>query len=186
VSVGLQGQFASWAGALLPADGPLLVVADDAASAAEAATRLARVGLDRVSGYLDGGVLAWNAACRPLATLPQVTVDELRAQLEESPRLVVVDVRRPAEFASGHVPGALSLPLDRLEQEHDRLDPARPTAVICAGGYRSAAAASLLERRGFKDLRDVVGGTSAWLGAGLAVETGSSASGGRLDGVSPS
>jgi len=172
INLGLQGQFASWAGALLPPDRPILVVADDAASAEEAATRLARVGLDRVGGYLDGGVAAWNGSCRNLATIPQVTVDELRAQTAELRRLQVIDVRRPAEFADAHVPGAVHHPLDHLEQDLGGLDPSRPTAVICAGGYRSAAAASLLKRRGFSDLRDVVGGTSAWVGAGLPVEVG--------------
>ena len=106
----------------------------------------------------------------PLATTPQITVDELEAQLREIPRLQVVDVRRPAEFGAGHVPGATSLPLDRLVRDRAGLDPARPTAVVCAGGYRSAAGASLLERLGFSDLRNVVGGTSAWVEAGYPVD----------------
>jgi glyoxylase-like metal-dependent hydrolase (beta-lactamase superfamily II) len=176
VSIGLSGQLASWAGALLPPDRPILLVADDVASAEEAATRLARVGLDRVSGYLDGGLAAWNAACRPVASTPQITVDELHAQARELAGLQVIDVRRPAEYSDGHVPSAISRPLDRLEQDLAGLDPARPTAVICAGGYRSATAASLLRRRGFRDLRDMVGGTSAWVGAGLPVEVGLSRS----------
>jgi hydroxyacylglutathione hydrolase len=83
----------------------------------------------------------------------------------------VVDVRRPGEYAAGHVPGALSRPLHRLEREVGTLDPTRPTAVICAGGYRSSAAASLLRRRGFSELSNVVGGTSAWIAAGYEVET---------------
>jgi rhodanese-related sulfurtransferase len=170
INVGLQGQFASWAGALLPPDRPILLVADDAAGAEEAATRLARVGLDRVRGHLEGGVAAWHASGRALATIPQIAVDELQAQLRENPTLLVLDVRRPGEFASGHVPGAVPLPLDRLPQDGAGLDPSRPTAVICAGGYRSATAASLLRRRGFTDLRDVVGGTTAWIGAGFPVE----------------
>jgi rhodanese-related sulfurtransferase len=129
------------------------------------------VGLDRVSGYLDGGIAAWNGDGRAVATTPQITVDELLAQVRENPSLVVVDVRRPPEYEAGHVPGALHLPLDRLPQDQGRLDPSRPTAVICAGGYRSVTAASLLRRSGFSDLRDVVGGTSAWVAAGLPVET---------------
>jgi glyoxylase-like metal-dependent hydrolase (beta-lactamase superfamily II) len=170
LNVALSGQFAAWAGALVPADRPILLVGEDAASAEEGAVRLARVGLDRVLGYLDGGVAAWHAAGRHVSTTPQITVDELEAQSKENPKLQVVDVRRPAEFATGHVPGAISRPLDRLERDLAGLDPTRPTAVICAGGYRSAAGASLLQRLGFKDLRDVVGGTSAWIEAGRPVE----------------
>jgi rhodanese-related sulfurtransferase len=170
LNVALSGQFAAWAGALVPADRPILLVGEDAASAEEGAVRLARVGLDRVLGYMDGGVAAWHAAGRDVSTTPQITVDELEAQSKENPKLQVVDVRRPAEFATGHVPGAISRPLDRLERDLAGLDPTRPTAVICAGGYRSATGASLLQRLGFKDLRDVVGGTSAWIEAGRPVE----------------
>jgi hydroxyacylglutathione hydrolase len=83
----------------------------------------------------------------------------------------VVDVRRPPEYAAGHVPRALLRPLDRLERGLDGLDPARPTAVVCAGGYRSSAGTSLLQRHGFRDLRNVVGGTSAWTAAGYPTES---------------
>jgi glyoxylase-like metal-dependent hydrolase (beta-lactamase superfamily II)/rhodanese-related sulfurtransferase len=177
LNVALSGQFAAWAGALVPADRPIVLVGEDRDSADEAATRLARVGLDHVAGHLDGGVAAWHAAGRDLAATPQITVDELQAQAREIPTLQIVDVRRPAEFAAGHVPGAISHPLDRLERDLVRLDPSRPTAVICAGGYRSAAGASLLQRLDFKDLRNVVGGTSAWIEAGYPVTKASATSG---------
>jgi glyoxylase-like metal-dependent hydrolase (beta-lactamase superfamily II)/rhodanese-related sulfurtransferase len=170
VNIGLSGQFASWAGTLLPAGQPLLIVGEDEAGAGEAVMRLARVGLENVVGYLEGGVAAWDRAGRPVGTLPQIAVDELRARVREGRAgLQVVDVRRPGEYAAGHVPGALSRPLDRLEREVGTLDRSRPTAVICAGGYRSSAATSLLRREGFPDLSNVVGGTSAWIAAGYEV-----------------
>jgi rhodanese-related sulfurtransferase len=99
-------------------------------------------------------------------------VDELLAQITENPSLQVIDVRRPSEYAGGHVLRAANSPLDRLTQELAGFDAARPTAVVCAGGYRSSAAASLLEAAGFTDLRDVVGGTSAWTAAGFPLEPG--------------
>jgi rhodanese-related sulfurtransferase/glyoxylase-like metal-dependent hydrolase (beta-lactamase superfamily II) len=168
VHIGLGGQFASWAGTLLSPDPPLVIVADDEAGATEAALRLARVGLENVAGFLAGGLAAWSAEGRPVATLSQIAVDELRARIEEDPELSVLDVRRPGEFAGGHVPGARNVPLDRLEREATSLDPSRPTVVLCAGGYRSCAACSLLARRGFARLFNVVGGTSAWVQAGFA------------------
>jgi rhodanese-related sulfurtransferase len=172
VNIGLSGQFASWAGTLLPAGPSLLIVGEDEAGVSEAVMRLARVGLENVAGYLEGGVAAWDRAGRPVGTLPQIAVDELRARVREGQAgLQVVDVRRPGEYAAGHVPGALSRPLDRLEREVGTLDRARPTAVICAGGYRSSAATSLLRRGGFTDVSNVVGGTSAWIAAGYEVET---------------
>ncbi len=171
IHIGLGGQFASWSGTLLDPARPIVIVADDEARVREAAMRLARVGLEKVAGYLDGGLAAWDRAGLPLSDVPQIAVAELRDRLREDGALQIVDVRRPGEYAAGHVPGAASRPLDRLESEVRGLDPSRPTAVICAGGYRSSAATSLLRRHGFRDLVNVVGGTSAWVAAGYEVET---------------
>jgi rhodanese-related sulfurtransferase len=171
VNVGLAGQFASWAGTLVDAARPLVIVAADEDRAHEAAVRLARVGLDNVAGFLSGGALAWERSGRALARLPQIAVGELWARLGAQEDLRVLDVRRPAEYSAGHVPGARPAPLDRLQRELGRLDATRPTAVICAGGYRSSTACSLLRRSGFAaPLFNVVGGTSAWVAAGYATE----------------
>jgi hydroxyacylglutathione hydrolase len=168
LNIGLGGQFASWAGTLLSPDRPLLLVTDDEPGVDEAVTRLARVGLENVAGYLQGGLASWADATLPLLTLPQVPVDELRRLRDQG--VSVLDVRRLPEYSSGRVPGAVHVPLDRLQGEVEDLDPNRRWAVICAGGYRSSAAASLLQGRGFRDLVNVVGGTSAWVSAGYEVE----------------
>jgi len=170
VNIGLGGSFASWAGTLLPPGRSIVVIAEDEAGGEEAVTRLARVGLDTVTGHLAGGVAAWDRAGLPLRVRPQITVDELAARRRENAGLQVVDVRRQGEYAAGHVPGARHVPLDRLEREAALLDATRPTAAICAGGYRSSAATSLLENHGFTDLVNVVGGTSAWIAGGHEVE----------------
>jgi hydroxyacylglutathione hydrolase len=170
MNVGLGGQFASWCGQLLDPSRPIILVADDEESVGEAQVRLARVGLEGVVGYLAGGIAAWDGAGLPLERVPQIAVSELQARLGEGDRLQVVDVRRPAEYRSGHVPEAVSLPLDALEKGLARLDARRPTAVICASGYRSSAATSLLRRHGFGAIFNVVGGTSAWLAAGYPSE----------------
>lgn len=170
VNIGLGGQFASWSGALLPPDKPLVLVTEDESGAAEAVTRLARVGLENVAGYLDGGVAAWDAAGRPLGRMGQIDVAELKARLGEDPSLRVYDVRRPREYAAGHVPGAVSVPLDQLARELDRRTPQGPVAIVCASGYRSSIAGSLL--LGCKGVEpiNVVGGTSAWVAAGFPTE----------------
>jgi len=170
-NIGLSGQFASWAGTLVDPQREILVAADDEAHVAEAALRLSRVGLEKVTGHLTGGIAAWQAAGHDVATLPQWPVDELRAQLEETASLQLVDVRRPGEYAAGHVPRARSLPLDRLPRESGTLDRERPIAIVCASGYRSNIACSLLRQHGFAGpLYNIVGGTTGWVAAGFPTE----------------
>jgi hydroxyacylglutathione hydrolase len=171
-SLGLGGQFASWAGTLLDPQREIVVVAEDEAGVDEATLRLSRVGLENVAGHLARGLASWDAAGLPVATLPQWPIDELRARLlEDAAELQVLDVRRPPEHAGGHVPGAVNIPLDRLPGESEAIDRSRPIAVVCASGYRSSAACSLLRRQGFSGpLYNVVGGTSAWVAAGFPTE----------------
>jgi glyoxylase-like metal-dependent hydrolase (beta-lactamase superfamily II) len=172
INIGLGGQFASWAAQLIPVETPLLVVAGEEAQVDEAVMRLARVGLESVKGYLRGGMKSWVEAGLQIGSVPQISVAELHARLATDRRLQVLDVRRAGEYESGHVPRAFSAPLaPRLVEQLLELDPTRPTAVICAGGYRSSAATSLLAPRGFQHLLNVTGGTSAWIKAGYAVET---------------
>ena len=180
INIGLGGQFASWAGCLIAHTDRIVIVADSEERVAEARLRLARVGLENVVGYLDGGIAAWSEAGLPLNSVPQISVSELRDQLaEDSLSMQVLDVRRSMEFHGGHVPGAVNAPLSSLDSHIDRLDPNKPTAVICAGGYRSSAATSLLERHGFTDLLNVTGGTAAWIKAGLPTQQPGAASSGR-------
>ncbi|HWS71556.1 MAG TPA: MBL fold metallo-hydrolase [Thermoanaerobaculia bacterium] len=161
INIGLGGQFASWAGTLLPPERPLVLVVQDDARAAEAVMRLARVGMENVAGY----VLEQQLDELPRAELAQLLPAELRAR-----QLDVLDVRRAAEFASGHVPGAINIPLHELERRFEEAGPDRPLAVVCAGGYRSSTAASILARHGFTRLFSVTGGTGAWIAAGFGVE----------------
>lgn len=171
LNIGLGGQFASWAGSLISTETPLILVAEGEAQVEEALLRLARVGLENIKGFLQGGMDAWRQAGRATATVTQFTVAELHRSIEEAEDLQLVDVRRPGEYENGHVPQARLAPLSELEANAlDWLDPQRPVAVICAGGYRSSAATSLLESRGFKTLYNVTGGTSAYVAAGYPVE----------------
>ncbi len=171
LNIGLGGQFASWAGSLIAPETQLILVAEDESKIEEALLRLARVGLENVGGFLRGGLEAWLRTGRSTSTVTQISVAELRRKMQEEPDLQIVDVRRPGEYESGHVPRARLAPLSELQIDPlDELDPARPVAVICAGGYRSSAAASLLERRRFRHLFNVTGGTSAYVEAGYPVE----------------
>lgn len=170
LNIGLGGQFASWAGTLLPLGAPLVLVAEDLAQVDEAVLRLARVGIESVQGYLGGGMYAWDQAGLPVARIAQWTVDELQRQLAARTDLQIIDVRRPGEFNNGHVPGACLAQLAELEKHVAEFDAQRPTVVICQGGYRSIMGAGILAQHGFTQLFDVVGGTSAWVNTGYAVE----------------
>ena len=172
MNVGLGGQFAMWAGSLIPLNAAIVVIADTSAQVDESVVRLARVGIENVKGYLEGGVENWREAGYPIDSIPQLSVNELKEKLATTADLQVVDVRRPAEYGNGHVPRALNAPLATLDRVAPELpfEKDKPTAVICAGGYRSSAAASMLEKFGFTNLLNVSGGTGAWINAGYPVE----------------
>ncbi|HJU92350.1 MAG TPA: rhodanese-like domain-containing protein [Pyrinomonadaceae bacterium] len=171
MNIGLGGQFAMWAGSLIPLSASIIVIADTSAQVDESVVRLARVGIENVKGYLEGGVQSWRDEGLPVSEIEQVSVAQLKEQMANDD-LQIVDVRRPVEYFNGHVPRAFNAPLASLDKslgplplEKDKL-----TAVICAGGYRSSAAASLLQQQGFSNLINVSGGTGAWINAGYPVE----------------
>ncbi len=172
LNIGLDGQFASWAGTLIDAHRDLLIVAGSGSAASEARTRLARVGLERVTGWLAGGIEAWKNQGLPVETTAQVTVGELNEALAadrgSTPRTFqVVDVRRPGEWTSGHIAGAIHAPLHLLEDHAAYIDPSLKTYVVCGGGYRSPMAVEILREIGLKDVIDVMGGMTEWKARGL-------------------
>ena len=107
------------------------------------------------------------AACGP-KTYKNVSVQDL-ANASEANK-VVLDVREDWEFAEGHVPGAILIPLGELERRSSELDPNDTLYVICRSGNRSQEASNILLKNGFKDIRNVQGGTLAWVQAGYQVE----------------
>jgi glyoxylase-like metal-dependent hydrolase (beta-lactamase superfamily II)/rhodanese-related sulfurtransferase len=168
VNIGLDGSFAPWVGALIPdLRQPLLLVTEPGREE-ETVTRLSRVGYDQAVGYLEGGFDAWRRAGRPVDVVPSLPVETFAARYREAP-LVVVDVRKPAEFAAGHLPGAVNLPLDFLNENLMQFPKDQPVYVHCAGGYRSMITCSVLKARGWDNVTDVAGGFAAMTRAGLPV-----------------
>ena len=166
VHIGLVGQYASWAGRLIGLDREIVLVAEDHGAMLDSWVRLARVGMERVTGYLEGGMAAWFGEGLPVASLGQITVQDLQGELEH---VQLVDVRQPGEWEQGHIAEAVSKPLPKLVQSLDGLDRERPVAVHCKSGYRSSIAASLLRREGFREVVNVIGGFDAWKACGLPV-----------------
>ncbi len=160
INVGLDGRFAEYAGDILRPGQDVILVTEPGREN-EARIRLARIGFDRVIGTLHNieRVLFENPAVSEPA--PRVTASEVQAWRRLSPDLQIIDVRNPNERTAGAIDGSINLPLPNLLDRIDELDPARPTLVYCAGGYRSAAAASLLRARGFTTVADIYGGYTA-------------------------
>ena len=161
VNIALSGQFASWAGAVLGLTAHPVLVADSEQQLEEARLRLARVGIEVLDGYLKGGVAAWGQAGLPVATMGQLKVDELATHVQ-SGDLQVLDVRRAPEWEAGHIEGATWWPLDNFKISPPEIDHDVPLAVHCKSGYRSMIACSLLQRAGFRNVTNVIGGFDAW------------------------
>jgi glyoxylase-like metal-dependent hydrolase (beta-lactamase superfamily II)/rhodanese-related sulfurtransferase len=159
ISIGLEGRFAEWAGSLLPFNQPMLLVTA-AGQEEETIVRLARVGFDKVEGYLEGGYEAWQAAGEKIDLIISVDPDELAMDIPHDPNLVVVDVRKPAEYADGHIKNAINITLGEMTDPGTLadLDDHMNLYVHCQGGYRSVIACSIMKREGIHNLRNVNGG----------------------------
>lgn len=160
INIGIDGSFAPWAGALIPdLTQPILLITDEGRQE-ECITRLSRVGLDHCLGYLQGGIEAWKADGRPTDAITSITPKEF-ASIGTFAPIDILDVRKPEEFAEGHVPYAMNAPLDYINNEMNRLDRNKTYYVYCAGGYRSMIFNSILRARGFRHLIDIKGGYKA-------------------------
>ncbi|MDX5421053.1 MAG: MBL fold metallo-hydrolase, partial [Hymenobacteraceae bacterium] len=161
INIGIDGNFAPWAGALIPdIRQPILFVADEGREE-EVVTRLARVGYDNTLGYLKGGFAAWKEAGKEADTIPSVSAEELAKRYAQDQDLKVIDVRKPGEYQAEHVESAQSAPLDYLNEHLQALPKEEPMYLHCAGGYRSMIAASILKARGFDNVVNVAGGFKA-------------------------
>ncbi len=159
IFIGLEGRFAEWAGSLLPFSQSILLVTVPGMEQ-ETVTRLARVGIDKVRGYLEGGIEAWKDDGNEIDLVIDVEPDELMLDMKFDENLVIVDVRRETEFADGHLKNAINIPLNELTDPATLalMEETQNIYVHCAGGYRSMIATSLMKRQGIHNLRNVLGG----------------------------
>ncbi len=162
VNIGLNGRYAEFAGSVLPSDVDIVLVVDDGFEL-EAKNRLARIGFDRVVGFLDHPLETFAAHPESTTIASRLTATEFTRRRDTLAELQLVDVRNPGEYQLGSIPGSSSIPVGQLPSRFDELDPALPTVVFCAGGYRSSVAASVLRTAGFGDVSDIVGGYGAWV-----------------------
>ena len=161
INVGLAGRYAEFAGSIVPSDVDIVLVADPGQEL-EGKNRLARIGFDRVIGYLAEPYEAMVQHRDDVEVASRLTALAFNERMKEIDDIQVVDVRNPGEVAEGVIQGAIEIPVGQLPDRVDELDVTRPTVVYCAGGYRSSVAASLLRQRGFVDVSDLIGGYAAW------------------------
>lgn len=159
INIGLNGRFSEWAGSLLSFTLPMVLVTEPGKEK-ESLIRLARVGFTHVHGFLAGGYESWENSDEPNDIIIDIDADELALDIRFDDNLLVLDVRREAEFADGHIKGAMNIPLSELNDPGSMavLDDQQNIYVHCGGGYRSVIACSLLRRQGFLSLRNVTGG----------------------------
>jgi hydroxyacylglutathione hydrolase len=169
INIALSGQFATWAGTVLGLSARPVLIAESPEQLSEAQLRLARVGIEDARGYLKDGIDGWKKAGLPLVETPQISVQDLHHRLKAE-QSAVLDVRREPEWQAGHIEEATWWPLDNFKVAAPEIDRDAPVAVHCKSGYRSMIACSLLQRAGFRNVTNIVGGFDAWLLAGLPVE----------------
>jgi hydroxyacylglutathione hydrolase len=171
LNIGLTGQFATWAGTLLDRTHPIVIIAA-LGHEKESALRLGRIGLDFVSGYLDHGMQSLADRHDLVSTTERLSAPYAAELLAAPNPPTVIDVRNPREREQKLIANSLPMSLNHLEQSAASLPRDRPLLVHCAGGYRSSAAASILQKMGFKHVQELAGGIAAWETAGFALSRG--------------
>ena len=170
INVGLHGRFAEWAGDVLDPEQDIILVGDPKA-ALESRVRLARIGFDRVIGWLERPSELLIDRPDLVEATSRVTIEQLAELIGLVPGIQLVDVRNPGEAALGTLNGARIIPLATLVDSLDQLDRTAPVVLNCASGYRSVVATSVLSHAGFSDVSDLKGGFTAWTAAGLPIAT---------------
>lgn len=164
INVGLGASFPAWAGSVLAADTPILIVSERPQDVPEITWHLLRTGYDVPVGWLADGMHAWRTSARPVGRLSVTDVHGLREMISDD-LVRVLDVRQPSEWAAGHIEGAQHLTGAELVARLDEIPADRPVATICGSGYRSSVAASVLAAAG-REVTNVLGGMAAWNNAG--------------------
>ncbi|NMA40893.1 MAG: MBL fold metallo-hydrolase [Lentisphaerae bacterium] len=162
VNIGLTPASVNWLGMVVPADTDIIIVADTAARAEEAARIYRRAGYDCLIGYLGDGISSWAARAKPLDHLPQVTPQSLKRVFEKYPNHLAVDVRSDGEWAAGHIDGAVHIPIEKIIAGDFTLDKEQHITVVCGSGYRANIAGSILKSLGYSNVFSLIGGMTAW------------------------
>lgn len=166
----INGNFPTFAGWVLPTKKNVLLVADEYNKALEARTWTRRVGVDRIVGYLDGGMAAWAVAGLETRRVKLISAEDLNAMIVGDIDFVLLDVRAPLEYEDNHIKGAINIPVADLRTRHQELGRDKVTVLVCSSGNRSSLGASILEQHGFGNVYNVAGGMTGYSAAGYTRE----------------
>lgn len=169
INVGLNGMFAIWVGTVIDINRNLVLVCEEGKEE-ESLTRLARVGYEKVLGHLAGGFSSWKNAGKKTDTIQSIEPSELVSKVSDGAS--VLDVRKISEAESGHITGAMVIPLAELAENASYINKDEITYVHCAGGYRSMIAVSILKAKGFNNLINVHQGWSKIKDTNVPVSVG--------------
>jgi hydroxyacylglutathione hydrolase len=170
INIGLGGQYATWAGTVLDRKYPIVIIAAPGHEN-ESTTRLGRIGFDHVVGYLQDGLHSLDSRPELIASTERFSAPFAAELLSSSQPPLTIDVRTPRERDQKYIAGSVSIPLNHLAENLEKLPKDRSLLVYCAGGYRSSIAASLLQRGGFDQVGEIAGGIVGWESANLPVHT---------------
>ena len=174
LSLPAGSSFGTWLGWLVDADRPVVLLVEHPDDLDDLSRQAIRIGYEAMAGYIDGGLSAWRRAGRPVEVGRAYDVDDLSRDLAAGSDAgpFVIDVRQASEYEAGHVPGAVHIGAGELPDRLDALPRDREIATVCASGYRSSVAASLLRARGFERVAAVRGGIPDWEARGNPVAYG--------------
>jgi rhodanese-related sulfurtransferase/glyoxylase-like metal-dependent hydrolase (beta-lactamase superfamily II) len=164
INIALRGRLETWVGTMVPWQAPLVLTGSDA-ELKEATFRLHRVGY-------TGQVLpfdAWTKAGRPVAASGTIAPADLYRQMQDGTAPIILDVRLPSEWMAMRIGTVVNLPITHLAELSAKLDPSQPVVAVCNSAYRSSLAVGILQRRGFKNVASLAGGSAAWIDAGYPV-----------------
>jgi rhodanese-related sulfurtransferase len=164
----IGGNFAVFAGWVLPPQQAILLIVNDISELERAVTGLRRVGIDNITGYLDGGLFGWSIEGLPAEHIPQLSAEEVHRMINTEQGVLLLDVRTPAEYERFHIEGAYHIPVPDLRQRYRELDTDSTIIVMCSTGRRSSMAASILNQHGFRNIFNAAGGMTGYHAAGYS------------------
>ncbi len=168
-SISTAGNLPTFAGWILPPEKPILLIASDEKTVEKAVQKLQSVGLDKVEGFLEGDMVSWINSGLPTQQVRTISIEELKEKMEEENPLVL-DNRARGEYEASHIGGTILAPTPDIRHRYEEWSTDKPIFTLCNTSNRSMTAASLLQQRGFEQVYNVLGGTTAWNNAGYPME----------------